>query len=116
MPTGARLKGDTLKLEVYIYFGNPLIKKDINEKAIINCNDYTSVDEVISKIKEIDNSDELWCEMISQPWQTKEQEENMINRDKQYLKFFDNLFSKDIKDCKVLPEGTFNDLPKMVFR
>ena len=99
-----------------IYFGNPLIKKDINEKAIINCNDYTSVDEVISKIKEIDNSDELWCEMISQPWQTKEQEENMINRDKQYLKFFDNLFSKDIKDCKVLPEGTFNDLPKMVFR
>lgn len=54
--------------------------------------------------------------MISQPWQTKEQEENMINRDKQYLKFFDNLFSKDIKDCKVLPEGTFNDLPKMFFR
>lgn len=54
--------------------------------------------------------------MISQPWQTKEQEENMINRDKQYLKFFDNLFSKDIKDCKVFPEGTFNDLPKMVFR
>lgn len=45
--------------------------------------------------------------MISQPWQTKEQEENMINRDKQYLKFFDNLFSKDIKDCKVLPEGTY---------
>lgn len=50
-----------------VYFGNPMIKDIFNEKAFINCADYESFDAVIEKIKELDQDDEKYLEMLRQP-------------------------------------------------
>lgn len=50
-----------------IYWGNPRIAEDFNTKAFINCNDYENLDAVIEKIKELDNNDDLYMEMLTQP-------------------------------------------------
>lgn len=50
-----------------IYWGNPEVTKDFNPKAFINCNDYKDFDEVIEKIKELDNNDELYMQMLKEP-------------------------------------------------
>ena len=50
-----------------IYYGSDVVKKIFNPKAFINCADFASFDEVIEKIKEIDQDDEKYKEMISQP-------------------------------------------------
>ncbi len=50
-----------------IYWGNPKVAEDFNSKAFINCNEYENLDEVIAKIKELDNNDDLYMEMLSQP-------------------------------------------------
>ena len=58
-----------------IYWGDPGIENIYNPKAFINCNKYSSIDEILNIIKEIDNDDEKYIEMVTQPWQTPEQEE-----------------------------------------
>ncbi|ONI48024.1 hypothetical protein AN644_02950 [Candidatus Epulonipiscium fishelsonii] len=45
-----------------IYWGDPNITREFNPKAFINCHDYNSFDEVMGKIIEIDNDDELFLE------------------------------------------------------
>lgn len=50
-----------------IYWGNPHIAKDFNEKAFINCNNYASLEEVVDRVKEIDNDDELYRAMLAEP-------------------------------------------------
>lgn len=50
-----------------IYWGDPEITKVFNEKAFVNVHAYASFDDVIKKIKELDNDDEKYEEMLRQP-------------------------------------------------
>ncbi len=50
-----------------IYMGNPSVVEDFNPKAFINCNDYKNFDEVIEVVKELDNNNEKYMEMLRQP-------------------------------------------------
>lgn len=49
-----------------IYWGNPDVAKDFNEKAFINCNGYeTQFEKIIERIIEIDNDDDLYMNMLN---------------------------------------------------
>lgn len=50
-----------------IYYGDPDITKIFNKNAFINCTDYESFDAVIEKVKELDQDDEKYLEMMRQP-------------------------------------------------
>lgn len=50
-----------------IYWGNPSIGREFNTKRFINCHEYNSFEEVVERIKEIDNDDELYINMINEP-------------------------------------------------
>lgn len=50
-----------------IYWGNPDIGKEFNSKAFINCHEYGSFDEVIKRVIEIDNNEELYLSIMRQP-------------------------------------------------
>jgi len=50
-----------------IYWGNPRIADEFNTKAFINCHDYENLEQVIEKIIEIDNDDELYMAMMKEP-------------------------------------------------
>lgn len=52
---------------VPIYFGDPRVTLDFNKDAFINVNDYNSFDEVVDKVREIDNNDELYLKMLNTP-------------------------------------------------
>lgn len=88
-----------------IYWGNPDIADDFNENAFINVNRYDSLDEVMEEIKRIDNSDELWCQMVSEPWQTDEQKEKSKIRMGNYLSFFEKIFSQPYEEAERIPQG-----------
>jgi len=53
---------------VAIYWGNPLVSRDFNEKSFVNCHDYESIDAVIDKIIELDNDDDLYRSYLSEAW------------------------------------------------
>ena len=50
-----------------VYYGSDTVKEVFNEKAFINVADYPSFDAVIEKIKELDQDDEKYLEMLAQP-------------------------------------------------
>jgi len=50
-----------------IYYGSNEVKNIFNEKAFINCGDYESFEDVFEVIKELDQNDEKYLEMLRQP-------------------------------------------------
>ena len=78
-----------------IYFGNPNISKEFNENSFINCHHYNNFEEVINRIKEIDNDDVLYNKIIS---------EKITNCDllseKELEEFLLHIFSQDLDKAK----------------
>ena len=50
---------------VPIYWGDPTITETFNEEAFINCNNYTSWDEVLKAVKHVDADDDLYARMLA---------------------------------------------------
>lgn len=100
---------------VPIYWGDPQVSQYINPKAFINVHDYSSFDSLRDRIKEIDENDDLWCDIVSQPWHTDQQLELIRLRSNDYLNFFRNIFNQDVKEATRVPSGTFPDRYKYRF-
>ena len=50
-----------------IYYGDETVVQDFNPKAFINCHDYKSIDEVIERIKQIDNDPQEYLKILNEP-------------------------------------------------
>ena len=72
---------------VPIYWGNPYVTEEFNPEAFVNCMDYESFDEVVKRVKEIDEDDDLWAYMVSRQWQTDEQKKSSEQLFVRYLRF-----------------------------
>ena len=70
-----------------IYWGDPYAGNEFNPEAFIFVNEYKNLDEVIEKIKEIDNNDELYLKMLNAPKVLNDK-----NYDEKLIEFFDNIF------------------------
>ncbi|MDX1680718.1 MAG: glycosyltransferase family 10 [Akkermansiaceae bacterium] len=77
-----------------IYWGDPTIAEVFNPKAFINCHDYDSLDAVVERVREIDQNDDLYLQMMSEPWHVDGVEPESI-RDSTYVHFLDHIFSQD---------------------
>lgn len=56
-----------------IYWGDPNVTKDFNPKSFINAHDYSSFDDVVELVKQIDQDDELYLAMRNEnPLMTKD--------------------------------------------
>lgn len=100
---------------VPIYFGDPDIEKFINPECFINCNNMNSLEEVIDVVRKIDDNDDLWCKMISTPWQTPAQIEYSAKRVTDYKDFFYKIFDLDIGLARRIPIGCRPDMYKYQF-
>lgn len=75
-----------------IYWGDPKVKETFNEKAFINVNDYESLDDLVNRIKEIDNDDSLYISMLKEPaFVDKNYCQKVFE---EYEKFLINIFSQ----------------------
>ncbi len=52
---------------VPIYWGDPLVHRQFNPKAFINCRDYDGWDAVIQRVIEVDRNDDLYRQYLSEP-------------------------------------------------
>ena len=51
-----------------IYWGNPIVGRDFNTKSFINAHDFSSTKDLINYIKLLDSDDEMYLEMLAEPW------------------------------------------------
>lgn len=50
-----------------IYWGNPSVTEVYNEKAFVNCHAFESFEQVVERVKLIDNDDALYLSMLREP-------------------------------------------------
>jgi alpha(1,3/1,4) fucosyltransferase len=74
-----------------IYWGNPSISKEFNSNAFINCHDFHSFDDVVKKIEEIDNDEQLFRKMLREPIYSEDVNQDEIG-EKLLLKFLSPIF------------------------
>lgn len=51
-----------------IYWGDPDIVKHFNPKSFINVHDFKSLDDVVERVKELDQNDEKYKTVLAEPW------------------------------------------------
>ena len=94
---------------VPIYWGNPRIIDDINPKAFINVCDFSSFDDLRKYIEYVDTNDDVWIQMISEPWMTLEQQSRHALRTDIYHKRVQVLFEGNIGEKMRIPHGTHEE-------
>ncbi|NLG02824.1 MAG: glycosyltransferase [Clostridia bacterium] len=85
--------GDTIP----IYWGNPMIAKEFNPKAFINCHDYSSFEEVLNEVKRIDSNDSLFLEMIKAPIFTEASSAAVYLKNDYLLDFLKHIIDQPIE-------------------
>lgn len=58
--------------------GNPDISREFNSASFINCHDFPTLDDAAAYVQKVDEDDNLWCEIMSRPWKTPEQEARFL--------------------------------------
>jgi hypothetical protein len=92
-----------------IYYGDKSINNYFNPKSFINYSNYASDREFLEHIKEIDNDDSLFLEMLNEPVFN---DSNIINNLYSDLEdFLLNIFNQDYEDAYRRPRCPFINLP-----
>ncbi len=74
-----------------IYWGNPVVDKDWNTKSFINAYDFDNLLDLIDFIKEVDNNDDLWYKILTEPHLNPNSKD--INW-KSFIDFFEKIITK----------------------
>lgn len=77
-----------------IYWGDPTIGELFNPKAFVNCHDFNSLEEAVECVKEIDASDNLYKQMLSEPWFPSGIEPEYL-RTETFRNFLCNIFDQE---------------------
>jgi hypothetical protein len=78
-----------------IYWGNPLIAEEFNQRSFLNYADFPSEETLIEKIIELDNDDAKYLEYLRQPYFYGDEPNIYFSRER-LLDFFEQIFSNRI--------------------
>jgi hypothetical protein len=83
---------------VPIYWGNPKINLEFNDKRFVNCHNFKDFDEVIKYIINIDKDDSKYLEIINSNFLNEKNQFSKI--EKEFEIFLKNIFDQDIANAK----------------
>ncbi len=92
-----------------IYWGNKDITKDINPECFVNVMEFDNLENMVKRVREIDEDNNLWSKMVSQPWYTKEQNREKVARRNAYFDMMHNIFTGDIHSLIFRGQGTWEN-------
>ena len=113
--TSEKIFTSLLAHTVPIYWGNRLIKEDVNPQSFIHVRDFESLEKLREYIEYIDSNDDVWVQMVTQPWMTSEQICKHELRTNTYREKLIGLFKGDIELKTRLPHGTHVDFYRTHF-
>lgn len=65
-----------------IYWGDPSISHDFNTASFINCHDYSNLQEVVERVKELDQNDALYLDTLRTPFFTNDQPNEFVDKER----------------------------------
>lgn len=100
---------------VPIYWGDPDCASEFNPRAFINANGL-SEEELLKRVREVDENDDLWVQMISEPAMTSEQICAADHDETIYREFTKHVFSQEKSKAKRAPSGFWPGIYQTAFR
>lgn len=107
--TSEKLLTSMLANTIPIYFGNPTVTNEYNPRSFINASDFDSIEDLVKHVKEVDQNDDLYLQIMNEPWRTPEQIERFKEDTEKFYKEFYKIFELDPRHAKKRPEGTWPD-------
>lgn len=94
-----------------VYYGSSTVTDIFNRDAFINCSDYPSFDAVIERIKELDQDDEQYLQMLRQPILVDPAYPEKLDRQVQefVLHIFQQPYAQAYRRCRVYYPQNHND-------
>lgn len=83
-----------------IYYGAPDVATEFNQDAFIDFNDYNSADSFIGRIKEINEDDKQYMDILRTPIYTNDSRVKRYMDQTLICKFFDHIFSQEYHKAK----------------
>lgn len=77
-----------------IYWGDPGIASILNPRSFVNCHDYDTFEDVAEAIRKLDTDDDLYLEMLSEPWFPGGVEPDFLG-DKHFVRFLSNILDQE---------------------
>lgn len=100
-----------------IYLGGEYIDEIFNQEAFINCAKYKSFDDVIERVKEIDQNDDLYLSILRQPiFLTETYPEMLYSELEKYVcHIFEQPINKAYRRCQVGLPMQYDERLKRIF-
>jgi alpha(1,3/1,4) fucosyltransferase len=96
-----------------IYWGNPVITKDFNPDAFINCHAFKDFNKVVDKVIEIDQDNQLYIKMVNQPVFLKEPE---YLQEDYLISFLRKIFNQPLENAKRRTKYGYNSIYENKYR
>ncbi len=88
---------------VPIYWGNPEVTKDFNPDSLINCHDFSSFEEVVERVKKVDNNEDIFNKIINEPAFRNNDIPPHLKKDKVEY-FLKNIFDRSREEAILRPK------------
>jgi alpha(1,3/1,4) fucosyltransferase len=88
---------------VPIYWGNPEVTRDFNPASFINCHDFNNFEEVVERVKEVDQNDKLYDEILQEPAFRENAIPPQLQKEK-LVAFLKNIFEKSKEEAIQRPK------------
>ena len=111
--TTEKIIGSFMANTIPIYWGDPDIGKQFNEKRFINCHKYENFADVLERVKEIDSDDDLYLSIINEPISIPEYDVSSVKNGLEV--FLNNIFETPLSKAKKATINT-NRLSEMIAR
>ena len=89
--TTEKLIHPKLKNSIPIYWGNPRVSDDWNDKSFINAYKFSNISELVEYVKEVDNDDDLYYKILSEKHFVNDELPFNFKHDN-LVEFFDKIF------------------------
>ncbi|TBW26623.1 glycosyltransferase family 10 domain-containing protein [Gramella sp. KN1008] len=96
--TTEKLMHAFLANSIPIYWGDPLVEKDFNSRAFINCHHYNSLEEVVQRIIELDKSNEKYSAMMNEKPFAQDQIPENLSKQK-VIEFLEMIFNQNPREA-----------------
>ena len=105
--TSEKIVTSMLAGTIPIYWGNPDIGKEFNTLSFINCHEFATLDDAVAYVKKVDENDDLWCEIMSRPWKTPEQETLFLEETARETEKLYRIFDRPPEEAHRNGDGTW---------
>ena len=86
---------------------SPDISREFNSASFINCHDFPTLDDAAAYVKKVDEDDNLWCEIMSRPWKTPEQEARFLEETERETAKLYKIFDQSPEEARRKGDGTW---------